>query len=121
MRSRCSSRMSVRYSTSVQTDTGAGEGVLLDLSETGCRLQSHVALAPGSYLALHIETPEAEAPLAIEVSRVRWSNAGQFGVEFLRYAQGNRERVTALMEALSPHKDSARIGHTEPVLTAVAP
>ncbi|MBH0199447.1 MAG: PilZ domain-containing protein [Nitrospira sp.] len=112
--------MSVRYSASVQTDTGAGEGVLLDLSATGCRLQSDVALTPGSYLALHIEASETEVPLAIEVSRVRWSNAGEFGIEFLRYAQGNRQRVTALTETLSSHQPSARHEHTESALTTVA-
>ena len=120
MRSRCSSRMSVHYPASVQTDNGAGEGVLLDLSATGCRLQSPVALTPGSYLALHIEAPDTEAPLAIEVSRVRWSHAGQFGIEFLRYAQDNRQRVTTLIEALSSHKTSAQCEHGEPTLTAVA-
>jgi hypothetical protein len=112
--------MSVRYPAGVQTDNGAGEGLLLDLSVTGCRLQSNIALTPGNYLALHIEAPETETPLAIEVSIVRWSNAGQLGIEFVRYAHGHRERVTALIEALSPRKVSARCEHMEPALTTVA-
>lgn len=110
----------MRYPASVQTDTGVGEGILLDLSATGCRLQSTVALIPGNYLSLHIEAPETEGPLAIEVSRVRWSNAGEFGIEFLRYAQGNRQRVTALTEARPEQKVSAQREHTESALTTVA-
>jgi hypothetical protein len=62
-------------------------------------MQSTVALSPGSYLTLHIETPEAECPLAIEVSIVRWSKNNQFGIEFLRYAQGDRKQVIDLIES----------------------
>ena len=98
MRLRNSPRRYVRYSASVQTDNGAGEGTLFDLSATGCRMQSNVALTPGSYLALHIEAPEVESPLAVEVSIVRWYKDNQFGIEFLRYAQGDRKRVTDLIE-----------------------
>lgn len=98
MRLRNSPRRYVRYSASVQTDNGAAEGTLFDISATGCRMQSNVALTPGSYLALHIEAPEVETPLAVEVSIVRWHKDNQFGVEFLRYAQGDRERVTDLVE-----------------------
>ncbi|MBS0183867.1 MAG: PilZ domain-containing protein [Nitrospira sp.] len=90
--------MYVRYPASVQTDNGAGEGTLFNLSATGCRMQSNVALTPGSYLALHIEASETESPLAVEVSIVRWHKDNQFGIEFLRYAQGVRERVTDLVE-----------------------
>lgn len=98
MRLRSSPRKYVRYSASVQTDNGAAEGILFDLSATGCRMQSNAALTPGSYLALHIDTPDVEAPLAVEVSIVRWTRDNQFGIEFLRYAQGVRERVTDLVE-----------------------
>ena len=98
MQPRCSSRISVRYPANVQTDDGVAEGILFDLSATGCRMQSNVALTPGSYLGLHIEAPEVESPLAVEVSIVRWHKDNQFGVEFLRYAEGDRERVTDLVE-----------------------
>jgi hypothetical protein len=90
--------MYVRYSASVQTDNGAAEGILFDLSATRCRMQSNVVLIPGSYLALHFEAPEIESPLAVEVSVVRWHKYNQFGIEFLRYAQGDRERVTDLVQ-----------------------
>jgi hypothetical protein len=98
MRLRSSPRKYARYSASVQTDNGAGEGTLFDLSATGCRMQSTIPLAPGSYLALHIEDPETESPVAVEVSVVRWHKDNQFGIEFLRYAQGVRERVSDLVE-----------------------
>ena len=98
MRLRNSPRKYVRYSASVQTDHGAAEGVLFDLSATGCRLQSNLTLTPGTYLALHIEAPESDAPLGIDVSIVRWHKDNQFRIEFLRYAEAHRERITDLIE-----------------------
>jgi hypothetical protein len=110
----------VRYSANVQTDNGAGQGILFDLSATGCRMQSNVALTPGSYLALHIETPDTESPLAVEVSVVRWTKDNQFGIEFLRYALGNRERVIDLVEGREASVISTHAEHEELTLSTVA-
>ena len=120
MQLRCSPRICVRYPASVQTDDGASEGILFDLSATGCRMQSNVTLTPGSYLALHIETPETESPLAVEVSLVRWHKDNQFGIEFLRYAQGVLERVTDLVEGLEASATSDGAEHEELTLSTAA-
>jgi len=61
-------------------------------------MQSNAVLTPGSYLALHFEVPQTESPLAVEVSVVRWHKDNQFGIEFLRYAEGVREQVSDLIE-----------------------
>ncbi|MBH0208354.1 MAG: hypothetical protein A4C66_04255 [Nitrospira sp. HN-bin3] len=110
----------MRYSASVQTDDGAAEGILFDLSATGCRIQSNAALTPGNYLALHFEAPEAESSLAVEVSIVRWHKDNQFGIEFLRYAQNSRERITDLVEGRVQSVASHLVGEEELVLSAVA-
>jgi hypothetical protein len=120
MQLRCSPRMNVRYPASVQTDDGAAEGMLFDLSATGCRMQSNVTLTPGSYLALHIDVSETESPLAVEVSIVRWHKDNQFGIEFLRYAQGVRERVTDLVEGCDTPAISEQAEHEELTLSTVA-
>lgn len=120
MQLRCSSRKYVRYPASVQTDNGAGEGTLFDLSPTGCRMQSNAILTPGSYLALHIEAPETESPLAVELSIVRWHKDNQFGIEFLRYAQGVREYFTDLVEGGEVSVVSNQVDETELTLSPVA-
>ena len=120
MQLRCSSRKYVRYPASVQTDNGAGEGTLFDISPTGCRMQSNATLTPGSYLALHIEAPETEAPLAVELSIVRWHKDNQFGIEFLRYAQGVREHVTDLVEGCTAPAILNQSVEAESVLSTVA-
>ena len=102
MQPRCRLRVPVGYPTNIQSDIGTGEGVLLDLSPAGCRLRSNIALNAGAYLALRIAISQEPTPLAVEVSVVRWCKDGHFGVEFLRYSQGDRERVANLVAALPP-------------------
>lgn len=101
MHLRCRTRIPVGYPANIQSDTGTGEGVLLDLSPTGCRMRTDIDLNAGSYLALQIAVEQETAPLAVEVSVVRWCKDGYMGVEFLRYSQGVRERVTDLLTASS--------------------
>ena len=120
MQPRCRLRVPVGYPASIQSDTGAGEGVLLDLSPTGCRMRSDIALSAGAYLALQIAVAQEPIPLAVEVSVVRWCKDGHFGVEFLRYSQGDRERVTDLVEALPPTEIQARPDHATSTLSAVS-
>jgi hypothetical protein len=113
-------RVPVVYPASIQSDTGAGEGVLLDLSPAGCRMRSNIALNTGTYLALRIAVAQEPTPVAVEVSVVRWCKDGNFGVEFLRYSQGERERVTDLVLALPPTETSAHPAHATAMLSAVA-
>ena len=120
MQPRCSPRTSVRYPASVQTDHYVGEGTLFDLSPTGCRIQSTISLAPGTYLTLSIEAAEIEYPLGIAVSIVRWSKDDQAGIEFLRYAHGDRERVTDLVEGREAPAIAIPVEHEELTLTSVA-
>ena len=100
MQPRCRMRVPVYYPARIQSDTEAGEGVLFDLSPAGCRMRSDIALNAGSYLTLRIAVEQEPIPVAVEVSVVRWCKDGHCGVEFLRYSQGDRERVTNLVEAL---------------------
>jgi len=120
MQPRCGLRVPVGYPASIQSDTGAGEGVLLDLSPTGCRMRSDIALNAGAYLALQIAVAQEPMPLAVEVSVVRWCKDGHVGVEFLRYSQGTRERVTDLVETIPTTERYARPDHATSTLSAVS-
>ncbi|THJ21447.1 MAG: PilZ domain-containing protein [Nitrospira sp. CG24E] len=119
MQPRARLRVPVGYPASIQSDTDAGEGVLLDLSPTGCKMRSDIALSAGSYLALQIAVTHEPIPLAVEVSVVRWCKDGHFGVEFLRYSQGDRERVTNLVGVLPPSALHTYPNHATPTLSAV--
>jgi len=60
-----------------------GEGMLLDLSVRGCRVESKTPVQPGTELRLQIHLSQDSVPLEIAVARVRWSQEQRFGVEFL--------------------------------------
>lgn len=64
-------------------------------------MRSDIGLNAGAFLAFRIAVAQKPAPLAVEVSVVHWSKSGYLGVEFLRYSQGVRERVTDLLTASS--------------------
>jgi len=119
MQPRCGLRVPVGYPASIQSDTDAGEGVLLDLSPTGCRMRSDIALNAGAYLTLEIAVAQEPTPLAVEVSVVRWCKDGHFGVEFLRYSQGDRERVTDLVETLPSIEIAAHLDYATSTVSAV--
>ena len=76
MQPRCRLRVPVSYPASIQSDTGAGEGVLLDLSPAGYRMRSDIALNAGTYLALRIAVAQEPTPLAVEVSVVAGAKTG---------------------------------------------
>jgi len=82
-------------------------------------MRSDIALNAGTYLALRIAVAQEPTPLAVEVSVVRWCKDGHVGVEFLRYRQGDRERVTNLVAALPSTGLPARPAHVTSTLSAV--
>ena len=120
MQPRGRARIPVGFPANIQSDAGTGEGVLLDLSPTGCRMRSDIDLNAGAYLALQIDVAQESAPLAVEVSVVRWIKDGDIGVEFLRYSHGVRERVTDLVAASPQNDHIARPDYAASSLSAVA-
>ena len=82
-------------------------------------MRSDIALNAGTYLALQIAISQERTPLIVEASVVRWYKDGHFGVEFLRYSQGDRERVTSLVAALPPTEISAHPTYATSTLSVV--
>lgn len=120
MQPRCRTRIPVGYPANIHSDSGTGEGVLLDLSPTSCRMRSDIDLNAGAYLAIEIAVAQEPMPLAVEVSVVRWCKDGHLGVEFLRYSQGVRERVTDLLTASAPTETPVYPDYATTALSAVA-
>lgn len=74
-----------------------GEGIVIDLSKTGCGITSEVRVEKDTPLELRLHTPEQESPLHIDQAIVRWSRAGQFGVEFLQLQPDTEELLGRLI------------------------
>jgi hypothetical protein len=85
----------------VENDEYSAQGRLVNLSRGGCQIQSDLDCGPGSYLALRIAIPYATNSVAVELSVVRWKQDDRLGLEFVRYGQGDRDRLTELTETMT--------------------
>ena len=70
-----------------------GEGVALDLSESGCKLCSTQVLPIGSFWDLYLTIPEMSRPVLISEVRVVWVTEHEYGIEFLRVTARERTRL----------------------------
>ena len=59
-----------------------GEGIVVDLSIRGCRIESPIDVQPGASLEVRIEVIEREPPIQIQAAIVRWNRGREFGLEF---------------------------------------
>jgi hypothetical protein len=78
-------------------DDFEGEGRALDISTSGCRASSSVALQVGGVLRLSLFLPDHNWPLRVDEAIVRWVNGQQFGLEFTSIRLAQRERLRALV------------------------
>ncbi len=70
-----------------------GNGVALDLSESGCKLRSAQVLPIGSFWDLYLTVPETSRPVLISEIRVIWAAGNEYGIEFLRVTAQERTRL----------------------------
>ena len=77
-------------------------------------MRSDMALGAGTYLALEIVVAQERSPLAVEVSVVCWCKDGQFGIEFLRYRQGDRDRVRQFIATMPRIKPLSQRTQNQP-------
>jgi c-di-GMP-binding flagellar brake protein YcgR len=75
-----------------------GEGVMIDLSKSGCAAESETAVAVGMILDLTIFLPDYDWQLHLNRSVVRWVQGQTFGLEFQNVRPVYRERLRRLVE-----------------------
>ena len=70
-----------------------GDGVALDLFESGCKLCSALVLPIGSFWDLYLTIPETSPPVLISGVRVIWAAENEYGIEFLRVTARERPQL----------------------------
>lgn len=83
-KSRTLIRIQVEFQGISEDVTIKGKGYTLDLNINGCRIESATSVPRGSYVRLRLAIPKAPHPVLIGMARVRWVQAGSFGVEFIQ-------------------------------------
>jgi hypothetical protein len=70
-----------------------GEGMVSDLSHSGCSVTCERTVLMGSYIKLSVLLPDPTSSLFIELGKVRWVKENTFGVEFIRIPTITRHRL----------------------------
>lgn len=91
---RVAGRFHAMVSGSVQSE---GTGIMLDLSRTGCRLESPLLMLPGLSFELRIAVPGLEWALMIDGADVQWANEDTAGLAFVRMRETERQRLSDVM------------------------
>lgn len=84
------------------------EGITLDLSIGGARIESDIDVFPGKQIRVRLVVPGEEEPLLIDQALVRWVDEDTFGIEFLKV---NRERRDDLEELIDAFEEFEEGGH----------
>jgi hypothetical protein len=93
-----------------------GDGVALDLSESGCKLCSAQVLPIGSFWDLYLTIPETSHPVHISEVRVIWAVENEYGIEFLRVTA---LELTRLRHFIWKHMNRSTLRGGPPLFTLV--
>ncbi|HEY6260426.1 MAG TPA: PilZ domain-containing protein [Nitrospiraceae bacterium] len=113
MEQRKNLRLHVKFRSSFSSiGMVGGEGVLVDLSIRGCRIESPTDVQPGVSLEVRITAMEPETPIKIDQALVRWTRGRQFGIEFVTMAPEEWARLqhTVKQIEMEPYKRDNLVG-----------
>jgi len=91
-------RVPVSYPALFQTDWYMDEGEVRDLSLPGCAIESSRCLIPDEYVGVQVLLPHHA--VRVEVAKVRWAEGKRFGLEFLKMAERDKDRLLGLVKDL---------------------
>lgn len=98
-------RVSVQFRTMVSGSVESeGTGTILDLSKSGCRLESQLLMLPGLSLELRIAIPGLEWALTIDGADVQWADEDRAGLTFVRIRETEQQRLSDVITTLLARK-----------------
>jgi hypothetical protein len=90
-------RVTVEYSASFSSTSAHGQGIVVDISLGGCRARTSLFAQPDDCLGVVIRLPGNENPLYVMRAIVRWTNAQEFGMEFMDMEFNDRRRLNEVI------------------------
>lgn len=90
-----------------------GEGVLTNLSFSGCSVLCNREVLCGSDVRVSILLPDQAHALTIELGTIKWVQGHQFGVEFLRLPDETRQRLNRRLRTELIHLLKTRSGRSD--------
>ena len=95
-----------------------GNGMALDLSETGCKICNTEILSTGGSWALYLTISETSRPVFISEVRVAWAEENEYGIEFLRVTA---RELTRLRHFIGKHMNRSTLKGGPPLFTLIDP
>jgi len=98
-------RIRIEYKVTLSFASGRqqGEGTLINLTASSCRVESAQKVKPGDHVWLRIFPSGQGLAITVESGAVRWVCGQDFGVEFTLIQPGEHERLRTLIHALPSH------------------
>ena len=75
-----------------------GQGILLNLSPTGCAMRSDRNFQVGDQVSLRIFFPENPVPFTITNAEVRWISKGKCGLAFMNLESDYQQQLRQLLQ-----------------------
>jgi hypothetical protein len=91
-------RIAVEFSASFSGASSRAQGMVLDISLTGCRGNSNLAVKKDDCIGVLINVPGHETPIYVSQAAVKWAKAQEFGMEFLHMELSDRQRLLELVQ-----------------------
>ncbi|WP_447979385.1 PilZ domain-containing protein [Candidatus Nitrospira bockiana] len=79
-----------------------GNGVVRNLSTSGCKIDSSVTVTEEMLLVLRLAVPGEGSPVVVDVAAVRWVVPPCFGVQFVSMHPAEQERLDRYLDTLTP-------------------
>jgi c-di-GMP-binding flagellar brake protein YcgR len=94
---RYAERVPIRYRINYSGEEGArivkGEGILKDLSKTGCKILGATTSSLGSRITLLLDLEDGQAPMRLTDVLVSWIDSDSFAVRFPKLSSEERKRL----------------------------
>jgi len=92
-------RYRVEYVLSLLGEKSQGQGVVQDLSVTGCRARIPDGVNAGDSVGMLVDVPRYDNPIHVDIAIIRWVKEKEFGAEFVRMAPDNHQRIQDVIRA----------------------
>jgi len=93
-------RFTAQFRSTFSGGQREGQGKTLDLSDGGCRIESHDAVVPNAAFECRIYAPGLNWPLRVDEAQVRWVKGNTFGLAFTDMHPDERVKLRQLIANL---------------------
>ncbi|HWO41858.1 MAG TPA: PilZ domain-containing protein [Candidatus Eisenbacteria bacterium] len=93
-------RLSINLPGTISVSGKEAPAVIIGLSMNGCTLGLNTAVAPGDVIRIAVQISKDAPPVDIEAGVVRHVGVNSAGIEFVKFAEGERERLRIFVRSL---------------------